>query len=166
MEWGLGPGSPVEEELQPALAWPRRLRSVASNCKRRTYRLVRTNLTIPASTLPYYSVHAIGGQAELHSSYEEPELLCQGLPRVHRLLSLCRNHYCVRRSVDAPNSEAGTTSEALSTLILSRSASGRQRPSEVLRQRPAREYGCSRCLRRIQTGDVDFSRDLFECRRP
>ena len=55
----------VEKEFQPTAAGrPRGIRPVgeANSKNGGTVPIGSTNLTIPASTLPYYSVHAIGGQ--------------------------------------------------------------------------------------------------------
>ena len=98
MEWGLGQVLPLKKNFSQLLQlgligydqW-----QVTANGG--TVPIGSTDLTIPASTLPYYSVHAIGGQAHVHSPHEESEFLLQGRPRVHRLLSLCWNHD--RRSV-------------------------------------------------------------------
>jgi hypothetical protein len=63
MEWGLGQVLPLKKDLSQLLQvgligydqW-----QVTANGG--TVPIGSTNLTIPASTLPYYSVHAIGGQ--------------------------------------------------------------------------------------------------------
>ena len=64
MEWGLGQVLPIKKNFSQLLQlgligydqW-----QVTANGG--TVPIGSTNLTIPASTLPYYSVHAIGGQA-------------------------------------------------------------------------------------------------------
>jgi hypothetical protein len=64
MEWGLGQVLPLKKNfsqlLQLGLVGYDQWQVTANGG---TVPIGNTNLTIPASTLPYYSVHAIGGQA-------------------------------------------------------------------------------------------------------
>ena len=64
MEWGLGQVLPLKKNfsqlLQLGLVGYDQWQVTANGG---TVPIGSTNLTIPASTLPYYSVHAIGGQA-------------------------------------------------------------------------------------------------------
>jgi hypothetical protein len=64
MEWGLGQVLPIKKNfsqlLQVGLIGYDQWQVTANGG---TVPIANTNLTIPASTLPYYSVHAIGGQA-------------------------------------------------------------------------------------------------------
>ncbi len=105
--------SSIEKELQPVTAdWLDRLRPVASNCKRRHCTDCGDKYNDPGQHAPLLLGARHRWTGHVHSPHEEPKFLLQGLPRVHRLLSLCRNHHCVRRRMDIPNSKA-TRSQSL-----------------------------------------------------
>jgi hypothetical protein len=58
-------------------------------------------ITAPASGLPYYSVHAVGGQMTYILPAKNFEFLFQVRTRIQVLFAPLGNHHCVRRFLDA-----------------------------------------------------------------